>query len=155
LEEQVSQPAFKVAEGEAALRAPVAAGSPNVVLAYAAKPGAEPITGEVVRGICELRRARQDAFPGRLFSDPTWDILLNLYAAHVDSQRLSITRLTRMCGVPPTTVLRRLALLQDKRLVTRTADPFDARRVYVALSESGAEAMDRCFAVSGLGSAFL
>jgi DNA-binding MarR family transcriptional regulator len=155
LEERVSQPAIKLSEGEGAVRAPASAGSPNVVLAFAAKAEGEAITGEVVRGICELRRARQDAFPGKLFSDPSWDILLNLYAAHLDSQRLSITRLTRLCGVPPTTALRRLALLQDKRLITRTADPFDARRVYVGMSDSGAEAMDRCFAVSGLRSACL
>ena len=151
----MSQPAYKLRDEEGPLRAPAAPRSPNVVFAFTGKPGTEGITGEVVRGICELRRARQDVFPGNLFSDPTWDILLNLYAAHLDSHRLSITRLTRHCRVPATTVLRRLALLQDKGLVSRTADPFDARRIYVALAPSGVEAMERCFEVSGLGSALL
>lgn len=147
--------AFRLCEQEGAPWAVAGGGGPSVFLAMSRKDGSEPVTGEVVRGICELRRQRQQAFPGKLFSDPTWDMLLSLYAAHLDSHRLSITRLTRHCGIPATTVLRRLALLEDKRLVTRTADPFDARRVYVALSSPGVEAMERCFTASGLRSAAL
>jgi len=150
----VNQPAFKLVE-DGTVQGPAEAGSPNVQLAFAQKATSGTVTAEAVRAICELRRKRQEEFPGKLFSDPTWDILLNLYAAHLDSQRLSITRLTRLCRLPATTVLRRLELLHDKRLVTRTGDPFDARRVYVAISASGAEAMERCFIASAGHSALL
>lgn len=149
----MNQAALKELDQWGAESAPASRGSPNVVLPFA-QPG-NGITGEIVRGICELRRKRNEAFPGKLFSDPTWDILLQLYAAHLDSFRISIGRLTRHCGVPATTVLRRLGTLEDRDLVTRTTDAFDARRVYVALSATGAQAMERCFTASDLRAALL
>ena len=109
----------------------------------------------MVNAICELRRSRQASFPGTLLGDPTWDMLLQLYAAHLDMLRMSITRLTHSTALPATTVLRRLGLLEKGGLVVRAGDPFDARRVFVTLSPAGIEAMDRCFAKSGLRAALL
>ena len=132
-----------------------AASASNVVWPFG-QPGApRPISAEIVRRVFELRRKRQESFPAKLFADPAWDMLLQLYAAHLESQRMSITRLTRTCGIPATTVLRRLATLTEAGLVTRTEDPFDSRRVYVALSFAGAEAMNSCFAASGLAAILL
>lgn len=149
----MNQAAFKELDQWGADGVPASKSSAGVVLPFA-QP-ANGITGEIVRGICELRRTRDKAFPGKLFGDPTWDIMLQLYVAHLDSLRISISRLTRLCGVPATTVLRRLGALEDRDLITRTGDPFDARRVYVALSATGAHAMERCFTASGLRAAFL
>jgi len=127
----------------------------NVVWPFGQPGTARPISAEIVRRVFELRRKREQSFPAKLFGDPAWDMLLQLYAAHLESQRISITRLTRVCAIPATTVLRRLGSLTDAGLVTRSEDPFDSRRVYVALSFSGAEAMDRCFAASGLAAILL
>ena len=126
--------------------------APATVISPFAQPGAAAgMTGAAVRRICELRRKRNEIFPGKLFGDPTWDMLLQLYAARLDMRRLSITRLTSLCGVPATTVLRRLGVLEKAGLVVRTDDPLDARRVHVALSFAGAEAMERSFAAAGPG----
>jgi DNA-binding MarR family transcriptional regulator len=154
LEEQVNRAALKPFDSWGAECAPMPKGGPNIV-PFAHPAGGSSITGEIVRSICELRRRRDEVFPGKLFGDPSWDILLQLYAAHLDSLRISITRLTRLSGVPATTVLRRLGTLEDRRLLTRTIDPYDARRVYVSLSPTGVEAMERCFTASGLGTALL
>lgn len=151
----MNQAAFKGPEQWGADRSASPALSPNIVLPFTQAGGANGITGEIVRGVCELRRKRDEAFPGKLFGDPSWDILLQLYAAQLDSLRISITRLTKLCGVPATTVLRRLGTLEDRHLITRATDPFDARRVYVALSTAGIEAMERCFTASGLRAALL
>jgi len=126
----------------------------NVVLPFVQPSPANRVTGEFVRNICQLRRKRQEAIPAKLLGDATWDILLQLYAAHLDTGRVSISRVTRSSRIPATTVLRRLVELEKEGLVTRSEDPFDARRVYVALSLAGAEAMDRCFAASGPRAAF-
>ena len=150
----MNQAALKRVDPWGASPAPASKSSPEVVLPFV-QSADSGITGEIVRRVFELRRARDEALPGNLFGDATWDILLQLYSAHLDSQRISITRLTRLCGVPATTVLRRLARLEDRGLLTRTTDPFDARRVYVALSSAGAEAMERCFIASGLRAALL
>jgi DNA-binding MarR family transcriptional regulator len=151
LEDQVNQAAVK-AYNPGANPSPAAS---NVVWPFGQFGSPRPISAEIVRRVFELRRTRQQSFPAKLFADPAWDMLLQLYAAHLESQRMSITRLTRTCAIPATTVLRRLATLTEAGLVTRTEDPFDSRRVYVALSFSGAEAMDRCFAASGLAAILL
>ena len=61
----------------------------NAVSPFAQPGNAAGFTGEAVRRICELRRKRNDLFPGKLFGDPTWDMLLQLYAARLDMQRLT------------------------------------------------------------------
>jgi DNA-binding transcriptional ArsR family regulator len=138
---------------EPAASAPAARQDGNVVWPFVQSGSVQGITSDVVRGICELRRKRGDAFPAKLFGDPTWDILLQLYAARLESQRLSITRLTKLCGLPATTVLRRLGVLEEEGLVTRAGDPFDGRRIYVTLSCARCDARVRCIAATGLGAA--
>ena len=126
-----------------------AAANANVILPFARQGAPNGLTGDKVRRICNLRRKRHEVLPGKLLGDPTWDILLQLSATHLDGGRMSISRLTRSARVALTTVLRRLAALEECGLVTRTNDPFDGRRVYVALSFAGAEARDRCFSIAG------
>jgi DNA-binding MarR family transcriptional regulator len=138
----VNQAALKSIDADAAT-------SGNVVWPFARQGAPEGVTGDTIRIVCELRRKRQEAFPAKLFGDPTWEILLQLYAAHLDGHRMSISRLTRCTRVALTTVLRRLGVLEEKGLVTRSNDPFDGRRVYVGLSFAGAEAMNRCFTAAG------
>ena len=132
-----------------ATQAPAALDNKNVSFPFVQPDSAAGITGHTIRGICELRRKRASLFPGKLLSDPTWDMLLQLYAAHLDMMRIDITRLTRRTRLPATTVLRRLGVLEKEGFVTRIPDKFDSRRVYVALSEAGIDAMERCFIASG------
>lgn len=113
------------------------------------------VSARLVHAICELRRSRQDFIPGKLIGDCAWDILLRLYAAHLDQHRLSISRLTRDTTIPATTLLRRLASLERTGLVERRDDPTDERRVYVELSDTGAGAMHRFFAASGTRAIFI
>jgi DNA-binding MarR family transcriptional regulator len=68
---------------------------------------------------------------------------------------MSVTRLTRKSGIPATTVLRFLRSLGDAGLVKRTNDPTDARRVFVALTAQGMEAMNSFFEASGSRVIFL
>jgi DNA-binding MarR family transcriptional regulator len=127
------------------------AGRANVVRAFA-KP---PVSARLIYSICDIRRKRSQFLGGKLLGEPGWDIMLQLYAADLDQQRMSITRLTRRSGIPPTTVLRILGKLGAAGLVTRSEDPIDNRRVFVALSLAGVEAMDGFFASSGSQAIFL
>jgi hypothetical protein len=83
----------------------------------------QSVSGRLVHAICELRRSRQQFFPGKLLGDGMWDVLLRLYAAHLDQHRLSISRLTRETGIAATTVLRWLASLEQNGEHQRTVDP--------------------------------
>ena len=145
----MTQAARKEFGQEDAVSAHPAASHGNVIWPFATDGVPEGVTSDTVRVICDLRRRRQDFFGAKLFGDPTWEILLRLYAAYLDGNRMSISRLTRTSRVALTTVLRRLGTLEKEGLVTRSEDPFDGRRVFVALSLSGAEAMHRSFAECG------
>jgi DNA-binding MarR family transcriptional regulator len=105
--------------------------------------------------ICSVRKDRQEHFPGQLGADSTWDVLLELYASQIGQYRLNISRLTARTGAPGTTVLRALSLLSAAGYLSRSADPTDRRRVFVALSPAGLSAMNRYFLKTGTRAVFL
>jgi DNA-binding MarR family transcriptional regulator len=140
-----------IAEGDGGHFGRMAAAQPTLGFGAASRSA----SGRLVHAICELRRSRQQFFPRKLLGDGMWDVLLRLYAAHLDQHRLSISKLTRETGSAATTVLRWLAALDQSGLIERTDDPNDYRRVFVELSDSGADAMNRFFAASGTHAIFI
>lgn len=105
-----------------------------------------PLCGEVaeaswLRGLLRARVRRGIFFSPRLFADPAWDMLLELYAAQLEQKRVSVSSLGIASGVPPTTALRWIAELQKDGFITKSKDPLDARRTFVELSTVGSRAM--------------
>lgn len=94
-----------------------------------------------IRAAIRARRLRAQYFDGELFADPAWDMLLDLYAATLENQRVSVSSLCIAAAVPPTTALRWIGTMHEVGLFERHADPDDRRRAYIALSERGAAAM--------------
>lgn len=92
-----------------------------------------------------FRERRNAAFPEGYFSDPAWDILLDLYTAHLAGRPISTTGLGLGGGVPQTTMLRHLNQLVGDGLAARVNDPSDRRRVFVELTEMGAKRMASLF----------
>jgi DNA-binding transcriptional ArsR family regulator len=109
---------------------------------------APTITSTQVRDLLRARRIRADFLPGDLFADPAWDMMLDLLAARLDHERVSVSSLCIAAAVPPTTALRWIRTLTDKGLVERQADPHDGRRVFIALAQEAADALTRWFGVS-------
>jgi DNA-binding MarR family transcriptional regulator len=95
-----------------------------------------------VRRYLRQRRAREAAFPAGTFSDPAWDILLDLYASDLEGRRVSVSSACFAAAVPPTTALRWIRKLVEDGALTRVQDPKDGRRVYVTLSEYAWQSMD-------------
>lgn len=124
---------------------------------YIGMPAVEPIGNQIaaneeaaldaaqVRDMLRARRLREDFLPGELFADPAWDMLLDLLAARLEQERVSVSSLCIASAVPPTTALRWIRTLTDKGFVHRQADPHDGRRVFIALAEDTAEALTRWF----------
>lgn len=106
------------------------------------------ITATQVRDLLRARRIRADFLPGDLFADPAWDMLLDLLAAKLEHERVSVSSLCIAAAVPPTTALRWIRTLTDKGLVERQADPHDGRRIFIALANEAAEALTRWFGAS-------
>jgi DNA-binding MarR family transcriptional regulator len=101
------------------------------------------ITAAEVRAIIRLRRMRDRFFPADLFADPAWDMLLDLAAARIERTRVAVSSLCIAAAVPPTTALRWIKAMTDKDLLQRVADPHDARRIFIQLSNDAAIAMEK------------
>jgi len=104
-----------------------------------AVPGA-PSHGEI-RALLRARRLREQYLPADLFADPAWDMILDLMAARLAGQRVSVSSLCIAAAVPPTTALRWIRQLTDRGVFLRIDDPADGRRVFIELTDKAAEAV--------------
>lgn len=94
-----------------------------------------------VKRLIDERRNRCAHFATSLFSDPAWDILLELALAESRYQRLTISNLCDAVDAPMTTALRWIGALADKGLLIRRDDVTDKRRKFVELSSEAFAAM--------------
>jgi Winged helix DNA-binding domain len=108
-----------------------------------------PLDAARIRAVLRARRLRDQIIAGDLFADPAWDIMLDLMAARLEGLRVSVSSLCIAAAVPPTTALRWIRQLTDRGLLIRQADNEDGRRIFIALSDEGAQAVQRWFALAG------
>lgn len=106
-----------------------------------------------VRQTIRARRTRQELLGCDLFSDPAWDILLELYACSLEQRRVTVSHASSATNVPITTALRWVAKLESDGLVVRTDDHLDGRRSWLELSAKGRSALDRIVARMPIGGA--
>lgn len=92
-----------------------------------------------------LRRTRAQYFPSDLFSDPCWEMLLDLYDARLAGAEVTVTSLGAASGVPLTTALRRMDALQGHDLIARVEDAGDKRRTIIRLTATGLQAVESFF----------
>jgi DNA-binding MarR family transcriptional regulator len=86
--------------------------------------------------IIKFRKERNKIFSeDGLFSDPGWDILLDLFVAHHKRINISVTSACIASQVAPTTALRWINALEHHGLIKRRSDPLDARRAFLTLTE--------------------
>lgn len=95
----------------------------------------------LVRRMISLRRLREKIFPKGLFADPAWDMLLDLYGAHIAQHRVPVSSLCVAAEVPATTALRWIGKLDRSGLIRRERDPHDARRVFISLQPEAVDLM--------------
>ncbi len=79
-------------------------------------------------------------------ADPLWDILLELLRAETMQHRVTVSNACLAAGVPATTALRWLKVMERENFVVRHRDPLDARRIYVALTPDASSRLRRWFA---------
>lgn len=103
------------------------------------------ILAQLTRCEMEARARRSRLFKSSLFSDPAWDVLLDLFAAEFDGRRRFITSVALGAGVPRTTALRWICVLEEERLIRREPDPLDGRRTFIELTSDGLRTMTAYF----------
>ena len=115
---------------------------------FRAEPSDEPMTPTEpaeVRDLIRARRMRAAFFPSELFADPAWDMLLDLFAAELESRRVSVSSLCIAAAVPGTTALRWIGSMVEAGLFERYADPRDRRRAFISLSTAARDGLERYF----------
>ncbi len=126
------------------------AGADEKAGAFGARDGEQgPLDLDFVRSVIRARALRSRMFDASLFSDPAWDMLLDLMLAHLSDKKVYVTSLCIAAGVPIATAFRRIEDLAAKGLVTKTRDSKDTRRVFVELTDGGYEKMASYFGAVG------
>lgn len=97
---------------------------------------------EFIKSLQKQRARRSEIVDSPLFSDPAWDILLDLVAARLGGQTVSVSSACAAAQVPFSTALRYVNRLVKEGLANREADPNDRRRDLLALSDRGFKLMD-------------
>lgn len=85
-----------------------------------------------------LRRARESVLGDNLFSDPAWDILLELYAACMGERSMSMAELARAIETPQSTTARWIAALESRGLVSSKTNSSSPDRAQIQLTSDGA-----------------
>jgi hypothetical protein len=101
--------------------------------------------GTAVRTILHGREIRAQFMPADWFCDPAWDLLLRLYEAHADRRTTTMGELIDLTRLKATTASRWVDIIVGKGWATRRRCPRDHRRVFVQLTETGIDAMERYF----------
>lgn len=94
------------------------------------------ITEDHIQSLLLARRARAALLGAELFSDPAWDVLLELYAARLGGRETSISELASASGTPHSTVARWVATLSERGLTASTPAP-NAETPAVSLTDEG------------------
>jgi hypothetical protein len=114
---------------------------PTTQVAAGLDPQVEAECVKTAKRLYALRRRRNELLDADMFSDPAWDMLLDLFITGAEGRRLSVSGVCIGSHAPAATALRYLALLQERGLVRRMVDSTDGRRTLVELTELGQRSM--------------
>lgn len=83
------------------------------------------------------RRARHAHLPAGFFAEGCWNILLDLFIHFEAGKPVSVTDACLASGLPATTALRSITLIEKNDLAMRSRDPADGRRIFLSLTAQG------------------
>ncbi|WP_424140233.1 hypothetical protein [Roseomonas chloroacetimidivorans] len=103
------------------------------------KPGADGFWAPALQKLLRLRANRRRGALNEFFDWPTWDMLLDLAAVHAEGGHVSVSSICISSGAPQSTALRKLAALENAKLIRRYFHGSDKRRVCIAITDEAAE----------------
>lgn len=87
------------------------------------------------RQVLAGRKQRDRYFDPMLFSNPAWDILLNLFIADADGRAVTVLESCLASTVPQGVALRWLGYLKQEEMVIETPDPARPRQTIIRLAD--------------------
>ncbi len=100
---------------------------------------------DAAKALYRARRQREryfDTLTGA-FSEPAWDLMLDLFIAGREGRRVSVSSAAIAADVPSTTALRWIGMLEGEGIIVREADIVDRRRSWLRLGEAASLQMER------------
>lgn len=97
---------------------------------------------------CAARRRLYALFGRRLFCDPSWDILLELFVSTLEGRKVTVSTACMAACAPTTTALRHIAYLVEEGLVVRRPHPADLRSTYLELTGQAVSRLTQYFSES-------
>lgn len=95
--------------------------------------------------VYRMRRARDHVLPRELTGEPAWDMLLALYSE--EPAKITLSSICYGSGVPQTTALRWISMLEAKGLVERIEHPKDVRIILLSLTNEGRSVVEQALKV--------
>ncbi len=108
-------------------------------------PGAQSSVLAAAAEACAARRRLYALFGRRLFCDPSWDILLELFVSTLEGRKVTVSTACMAACAPTTTALRHIAYLVQEGLVVRRPHPADARSTYLELTSQAITRLTQYF----------
>jgi DNA-binding response OmpR family regulator len=105
---------------------------------------------KLIRRAKAFRQRRNEFLGNELFSDPAWDIILELTLAKLQGEPVPVSSACAAAAVPFTTAYRCIGNLVDHRMVRRWKDPLDNRRVLLELENDTHSAMSEIMLASDI-----
>jgi hypothetical protein len=102
----------------------------------------------VARSIYRTRQQRVQYFGSDLFSEPAWDMLLDLFMARVRGARISTTSLCIAGSAPFATGQRWIRQLEDHGLLRRFRAADDSRLRLVEITPKAYQLMRECMSAA-------
>lgn len=90
-----------------------------------------------VDDLIALSHGRERFFSKEMLSDHCWRMYLELYKSSLQNQKVSLTSLALVSGLPMATAIRKIHAMRDLALVNYEVDPKDRRRTFVSLGDTG------------------
>lgn len=88
----------------------------------------------VAEWLYRSREVRPGVEDSRLFGEPAWDMLLDLYIHQAKGLATSVTSACIGSHAPPTTALRYVEVLHEQGWIEKIPDDSDRRRSFLALT---------------------
>ena len=80
-----------------------------------------------------------------IIGEPCWDMILDLCISEIEGRKISVTSACLASGVPITTALRWISLLERDGVIEKESDSKDRRRTFLRISKAGFESTFRYF----------
>ena len=117
--------------------------SSRLVSFHESKPVANSPLFDVASRLYIERTRRRNFFDQNLLQEPVWDMLLSLYVALGRGETLSVAGVVMASGVPVTTGLRWLAVMEERSMIAKRRHPSEGLSPTVELTSSARATMDR------------